>query len=105
MTAPGVLLVAIEHRLERSDLASWRDGFTLPGDAIVVLYRKRDDATLYGQVFDSRFVEGFEGETAETLAATIVANEIEPPHDGGSPTPPPGVELSNLPQEPVRWVS
>jgi hypothetical protein len=105
MTRLSATLQSIQGRLERSDLASWRDGFTIPGDAIVVLYRKRDDATLYGQVFDSRFVEGFEGETPESLAATIVANEIEPPHDGGSPTPPPSVELSNLPQEPIRWVS
>jgi hypothetical protein len=98
------LLVRIESRLERSDLASWRGGFLDPDGGIIVLYRKRDDPTLYGQVFDSRFFDGFEGESMESLAATIVANEIEPPHEGGEADRPVGIDMSNLPQEPVRWV-
>jgi hypothetical protein len=100
----NALLENIERRLERSDLASWQGGFIGAGDAIVVFYRKRGDATLYGQVFDSRFFEGFEEETPESLAATIVANEIEPPHDGGALTSPLMIDPTNDPGEPVRWV-
>lgn len=65
----------------------------------------RDSAHLYGQIFDDSFFDGFEDETAESMATTIVANEIEPPHGAGVVDAPSSLNPSLLPDEPIRWVA
>lgn len=99
------LIIAIEKRVERSDLAAWHSALVTDGDALVVLYRKTGDPRLYGQLFDRSFFDGFGDESVESLAATIVANEIEPPHDAGRGRDPESVEPSLLPEEPIHWVA
>lgn len=101
----GDLITAIKKRVERSDLAAWHSALVADDDALVVLYRKTGDPRLYGQFFDRSFFDGFGHEPVESLAATIVANEIEPPHDAGRRRGPESVEPSLLPEEPIHWVT
>ena len=99
------LASAIRGRLERSDLAAWHSAVRVSTDAIVVLYRKPGDGRLYGQLFDRSFFSAFSDESVESLAATIVANELEPPHGRGALRDPPPIDASLLPTEPIFWIA
>lgn len=99
------LIAAIEKRIDSSDLVTWHSAVRTAGGAVIVLYRKVGDSHLYGQLFDQSFFDGFGDQSAEALAAIIVANELEPPHDGGDRRRPASVESSLLPEELIHWVA